>query len=64
VTVPLVFADLGFSSDVNGTRVNELGRGNLVDNRPLTTPGFELVLAVAAVAVAGAATRRRGGGAR
>ncbi|HEX9709443.1 MAG TPA: hypothetical protein VGB42_05695, partial [Candidatus Thermoplasmatota archaeon] len=64
VQVPIAYADLQVGASANDTRATGPDGADLVTQRPLTTPGFELALAAAAVALAGlAARRRREGGA-
>ncbi len=57
-TLKVAYADLRLGGEANATRVEEAGRGNLVENRSLTTPGFEGAAAVAALVLLLGLSRR------
>jgi uncharacterized membrane protein len=58
-TLTIAYADLGLGNSTNATRASEPGRGDLVDRTPMTTPGFEGVVAAVAAAAAALGVRRR-----
>lgn len=61
-TLKVAYADLRLGGGANATRVTETGRGNLVENRSLTTPGFEGAAVIAAlVLLLGVSRRHRRG---
>ncbi|HKZ59577.1 MAG TPA: carboxypeptidase regulatory-like domain-containing protein [Candidatus Thermoplasmatota archaeon] len=59
-TLKVAYADLRLGGEANATRVTEPGRGNLVEDRSLTTPGFEGAAALGALLlVLGVSKRHR-----
>lgn len=59
--VSIVYGDLRLGGATNATRATEPGKGDLLDNAPLTTPGFESALSAVALVGAAAVVRRRRG---